>query len=126
MDVQLHVDFRLVEDTNLFKVPPHVKLALLGHVALVQSRVDPSAGVRQTAVTVVLVRFDPTNVEFSVGAIITQLWQQTRMNPSQPKTPVGVDSSSLPGVRSSGRSIKWVCFLAPGLGPHRDRSSAHL
>lgn len=62
-------------DIYLFKVPQHVEL-LLGYFALVQSGVESSAGVHQTAVAVILVRFDSTNVDLSIGAIITVLHQR--------------------------------------------------
>lgn len=54
-----------------------MELLLLGCFALVQSRVNASAGIHQAAVAVVLVRFDSADVEFAAGSIITVLHQRT-------------------------------------------------
>lgn len=71
-----------------------MELLLLGHFALIQSRVVSCAGVHQTAVVVVLVRFDPADVEFSIGAIITVLHRRTIISHKQNK-PVGVHAVNL-------------------------------
>lgn len=50
-----------------------MKFLLLGCFALIQSWIDSSAGVHQAAVAVVLVRFNSTNIELPISAIITVL-----------------------------------------------------
>lgn len=60
----------------------------LGFVALVQSRLDSSAGVHQAAVAVVLVRLDSADVEVAAGAIVTLLHQRVIFNCRQRRIPV--------------------------------------
>jgi len=50
-----------------------VEFLLLGYFALEQSREDSRAGVHQTAVAVVFMRFDSADIELSISAIITVL-----------------------------------------------------
>ena len=50
-----------------------MEFPLLCQFALIQSRVESTEGVHQTAVAVVLVRFDSTDVELPIGAIKTVL-----------------------------------------------------
>lgn len=54
---------------------------LLGYLAVIESRVHPRSRVHQAAVAVVLVRFDSTDVQLSIGAIITVLHQKNRDYP---------------------------------------------
>lgn len=50
-----------------------MKFLLLGHLALKEDRKIPRTEVHQTAIAVVFVRFDSTDVEFAVGFVITVL-----------------------------------------------------
>lgn len=67
-----------------------MEVLLLGQFAVVESWVDSSAGVHQTAVAAVLVRFDSADVELSIRAIITVLYQRTIIIHEQTKTTVCV------------------------------------
>jgi hypothetical protein len=59
------------------KFPEHVESLLLGLLALIQSW-GLSANVHQTAITVVLVRLDASNVDLPAGSIITVLDREDR------------------------------------------------
>lgn len=114
----------------LFKIQQHVELLLLGHFALVQCRVGSSAGVHQTAVAVVLVRFDSTDVEFSIGAIITVLHQKTiihqEKNTNQNHRLCAYALNlNIPEVCSSGMHMQWECSQVLGLGQYIDLVSGH-
>lgn len=59
------------------KFPEHVESLLLGHLALIKSW-GSTASVHQTAITVVLVRLDASNVDLPTGSIITVLDREYR------------------------------------------------
>lgn len=103
----------------------------LGCVALVQSRLDSGAGVRQAAVAVVLVRLDPADVEVADGAIVTVLHQKGDISLlSEPHASLVVYSNAfympIPEVCSSGSYTKWVCSQVLALGPRTCLASGHL
>lgn len=97
-----------------------MELLLLGLFALVQSRLVSSAGVHQTAVAVVLMRFYSSNVQLSISAIITVLHQRTVIIHRQNMTvSVCSDSVNIPVMTGNGRYKQWVCFRELGLGRYR-------
>lgn len=53
-----------------------MEVLLLGHLALIQSWITSCAGVHQTAVAVVFVRFNSTNVDLATGGIVTELQER--------------------------------------------------
>lgn len=63
------------------EIPQHVVLVLLRRLALKQARLGSRAGVHQATVAVVLVRFDPANIELTVGAKVTVLCQEDDIQP---------------------------------------------
>lgn len=67
-------------------------LVLLRRLALEQARLGSGAGVHQATVAVVLVRFDPADVELTIGAIVTALCREDDVQPwseQRPGKPLG-------------------------------------